>query len=128
MAKQQGRYVSRLIRARVRGRPDAEPFCYRHYGSLATIGRKAAVADFGRIRLRGCPAWVIWSLVHAFFLVGFRNRFSVLINWAWAYLTYDPRSRLITGTPLPPAPTLPTSPAEPELAATALPELTVAQP
>ena len=98
VAKQQGRYVGRLIDARARGRPTPEPFRYRHYGSLATIGRKAAVADLGRVRMSGSPAWVLWSLAHIFFLVGFGNRFAVLSNWAWAYLRYDPRAKLIIGT------------------------------
>ncbi len=122
VAKQQGRYVARVICSRVRHRPEPRAFSYRHYGSLATIGRKAAVADFGRVRIRGCPAWIVWSLAHVFFLVGFRNRFSVLVNWAWTYLTCEPRARLITGTHPPLTPALPTAPAELQLVATAAPE------
>ncbi len=97
VAKQQGRYVGRLLAARAHGRSEPGQFRYRHYGNLATIGRKAAVADFGRVRLHGCPAWVLWSLAHAYFLDGFGNRLAVLSNWAWAYINYNPRARLITG-------------------------------
>ena len=109
VAKQQGRYVARLLDARARGRPTPAPFRYRHYGSLATIGRKSAVADLGRVRMSGSPAWVLWSLAHIFFLVGWGNRLAVLANWAWAYVRYDPRARLIIGTrPYSPPIALPT--------------------
>jgi NADH:ubiquinone reductase (H+-translocating) len=74
------------------------PFCYRDHGNLATIGRKAAVAEFGRIRLSGLPAWLVWSLAHVYFLIGFRNRLGVALDWAWAYFTFDRGARLITGT------------------------------
>ena len=70
---------------------------YRHLGSLATIGRRAAVADFGFIRLWGAPAWWLWGLVHVSFLVGLRNRAATVLNWFWAYLTYGGGIRLITG-------------------------------
>ena len=73
------------------------PFRYRHLGNLATIGRKAAVADFGRIRLSGRVAWLLWGLVHIYFLIGFRNRFVVALNWTWSYVTFQRGSRLITG-------------------------------
>ncbi|HEU5284132.1 MAG TPA: NAD(P)/FAD-dependent oxidoreductase, partial [Burkholderiales bacterium] len=96
-AKQGGLYVARVIRARIAGRPAPAPFRYRHLGSLATIGRKAAVADFGWIRLSGAPAWWLWGLVHLGFLVGLRNRVSVMLDWAWSYLTYRSGTRLITG-------------------------------
>ncbi len=95
-AKQMGRYAAKVIGNRLAGRSTA-PFVYRNYGNLATIGRKAAVADFGRIRLSGLPAWLAWSFAHIWFLIGFRNRLFVLIDWAWAYLTYDRGVRLITG-------------------------------
>jgi NADH dehydrogenase/putative oxidoreductase len=78
------------------------PFAYRHQGSLATIGRKAAVADFGRIRLHGALAWWLWGLVHVGFLVGARNRAAVLVNWVWNYFTLQLGIRLIT-TPTPSA-------------------------
>jgi len=95
-AKQGGQYVARVIRARVAGRGAPRPFRYRHLGSLATIGRKAAVADFGAVRLSGAPAWWLWGLVHIYFLAGMRNRISVLLDWAWAYFTFRSSTRLIT--------------------------------
>jgi len=97
-AKQQGRHVARLIAERTAGRPGPGPFRYRNYGNLATIGRKRAVADFGRFRLSGMPAWMLWSTAHIYFLVGFRNRLVVGANWLWHYLTFDRGARLITGT------------------------------
>ena len=72
------------------------PFRYRHQGSLATIGRKSAVADFGRFRLTGAPAWWLWGAVHILFLLGLRNRFSVMLGWMWSYFTFDVGVRLIT--------------------------------
>jgi len=96
VAKQQGQYVARLLKARAKGQ-DIGPFRYRDFGSLATIGRKRAVADFGRFRLNGFLAWVLWSVAHIYFLIGFRNRFVVALNWAWSYLTFQRGSRLITG-------------------------------
>ncbi len=98
-AKQGGLYVARSIRRRVQGKSAPPPFRYRHLGSLATIGRKAAVADFGRIRLRGAVAWWLWGLVHVGFLAGVRNRVSVMLDWGWAYLTFRSGTRLITGAP-----------------------------
>ena len=97
VAKQQGLYLARLIRARVAGAPDPGPFRYRDFGNLATIGRKAAVADFGFVRLSGFLAWVLWSVAHVYFLIGFRNRLSVALSWAWAYVTFQRGARLITG-------------------------------
>ena len=104
-AKQMGAYVARVIRARIAGRPDPAPFRYRHLGSLATVGRKSAVADFGWMRLHGAPAWWLWGLVHVGFLVGLRNRVSVMLDWFWSYLTYRSGTRLITsaGGAAPPA-------------------------
>jgi NADH dehydrogenase/putative oxidoreductase len=95
-AQQGGRYVARMIRAKLEAREEPPPFAYRHRGSLATIGRKAAVADFGRIRLWGAPAWWLWGLVHVSFLATMRNRVSVIIAWIWAYLTFRGGIRLIT--------------------------------
>ena len=94
-AKQMGRYVAGLIKGRLGGRP-VGPFRYADFGNLATIGRKAAVADLGRIRLTGFPAWLLWSFAHLWFLVGFRNRVVVFLDWAWAYATFDRGARLIT--------------------------------
>ena len=97
VAKQQGVYVARVIAARVRGRPAPAPFRYRHLGAMATIGRKSAVADFGKFRLSGFVAWLLWGLVHVCYLVGFRNRIAVMLDWLWAYLTFERGARLITG-------------------------------
>jgi len=98
-AKQGGQYVARVLRARLRGNSLPGPFVYRHLGSLATIGRKAAVADFGVVKLSGAPAWWLWGLVHVGFLVGVRNRVSVMLDWFWSYLTLRSGTRLITGGP-----------------------------
>ena len=97
VAKQQGRYVGRIIQVRVRRAARAEPFRYRNYGNLATIGRKAAVIDFSWIHLRGFVAWVVWTVAHIYFLIGFRNRIIVALNWLWAYFTFQRGARLITG-------------------------------
>ena len=96
-AKQAGAYVAALIRSTIGASPKPPPFRYRHLGSLATIGRKAAVVDFGFVRLWGAPAWWLWGLVHVGFLVGLRNRVATMTNWFWAYLTYGGGIRLITG-------------------------------
>ena len=95
-AKQGGAYVAKVIRARVEGRAHPGPFVYHHLGSLATIGRKSAVVDFGFIKLSGAPAWWLWGAVHIGFLIGLRNRVSVMFDWFWAYLTYRTGTRLIT--------------------------------
>jgi hypothetical protein len=79
------------------GRPPPKPFSYTHLGSLATIGRKAAVADFGWFKAWGAPAWWLWGALHLGFLVGVRNRASVMFDWFWAYLTDRGGTRLITG-------------------------------
>jgi NADH dehydrogenase len=97
VAKQQGRYVGELLARRVRGEPGPPPFRYRDAGALATIGRHAAIADLGWIQLTGWFAWVLWGIVHIFFLIGFRNRLAVFLNWVWAWLTYGRGARLITG-------------------------------
>jgi NADH dehydrogenase/putative oxidoreductase len=96
-AKQGGKYVADVIRSRVEGRRSPAPFAYRHQGSLATIGRKAAVADFGWVHLSGAAVWWLWGLIHIFFLVGGRNRASVVMEWFWSYLTFKRGTRLITG-------------------------------
>ena len=93
-AKQMGRYAAEAILASLAGRP-MRPFRYRHAGSLATIGRMAAVADFGRVRLSGTLAWWIWLTAHVYFLIGFRNRLVVLIDWAEAYWSYRRGARII---------------------------------
>lgn len=96
-AKQAGAFAAAAIKARVAGRDFPGPFRYRHAGDLATIGRKAAVVDFGWLRLRGNPAWWLWGIAHIFFLIGFRNRITVTLDWFWSYLTFQRGSRLITG-------------------------------
>ena len=93
-AKQMGRHVARMLRARLAGTA-ARAFRYRHFGLLATVGRMAAVVDLGWIRLRGLVAWWFWLLAHIYFLIGFRNRLVVLIDWAAAYLTYQRGARII---------------------------------
>ena len=97
-AKQGGAYVASVLRARLRRRKPPPPFRYRHQGSLATIGRKSAVADFGWVKVTGAMAWWLWGAVHVFFLVGVRNRLSVMFGWIWSYFTFDVGVRLITQT------------------------------
>ncbi|HEX8619167.1 MAG TPA: NAD(P)/FAD-dependent oxidoreductase [Thermoanaerobaculia bacterium] len=95
-AIQAGQHTALNLARAVEGQPLRE-FRYRDKGSLATIGRAAAVADFGRVRFGGFMAWMAWLIIHIFFLIGFRNRFLVITQWAWAYLTYQRGARLITG-------------------------------
>ena len=96
VAKQQGEYVANLLIARANGKT-LQPFRYRGCGSLATIGRKRAVAQFGAFKFSGFAAWLLWSLVHIYFLIGFRNRLTVAMNWGWNYMSFERGSRLITG-------------------------------
>ncbi len=96
VAMQQGRYVAKMIRRRVAGEKGRIPFHYRDKGNLATVGRSYAIADLGAIKLSGFIAWVTWLVVHIFYLIGFRNRMLVMIQWAWSYLTYQRGARLIT--------------------------------
>jgi NADH dehydrogenase len=97
VAKQQGAYAARTIIARAAGR-SVPPFQYRDYGMLATIGRSRAVAQVGRIKLSGFAAWLLWCFAHIYFLIGFRNRVLVMVNWAWNFATFQRGARLITGT------------------------------
>jgi NADH dehydrogenase len=94
-AKQEGRYVAALIKARLAGRA-LPPFSYKHAGSLAQIGKRLAVIDFGRIRLRGAIAWWIWGIAHIYFLIGLRHRLSVALSWLWIYVRDQRAARLIT--------------------------------
>jgi NADH dehydrogenase len=94
-AKQQGRYVAELIKARLHGGTPA-PFRYKHAGSLAQIGKRKAVIDFGRFKLRGALAWWIWGIAHIYFLIGLRNRLSVALSWLWVYARDQRVARLIT--------------------------------
>ena len=98
VAKRQGAYVARLIQARIAKAKEPAPFRYRHVSRMATVGRSSAVAQLGFLRLTGCSAWLLWSAAHIFFLIGFRNKFTVTLNWMWAYLTYQSGMRLITGS------------------------------
>ena len=95
-AKQQGRFVGRSLRARLRGAPFAEPFRYRDAGRLAQIGKRSAIADFGWLALRGAPAWWLWGVAHIYFLVGVRSRLAVVLNWLWIHLLNQRAARLIT--------------------------------
>jgi len=95
-AKQMGNHVAAAIRARLDAKPIAA-FRYRDYGNLATIGRMAAVVHFGRLKLSGALAWWFWLVAHIFFLIGFRNRLVVMLNWTWAYWSYQRAARIILG-------------------------------
>jgi NADH dehydrogenase len=94
-AKQQGRYVATSIKARLSGQT-TKPFRYSHSGSLAQIGKRKAVIDFGAIKLRGTIAWWIWGIAHIYFLIGLRNRLSVAISWLWIHARNQRAARLIT--------------------------------
>jgi NADH:ubiquinone reductase (H+-translocating) len=96
VAKQQGRYVANLLIAHAAGKISS-PFRYRDFGAMATIGRKRAVAQIGTFKASGLAAWLLWSLAHIYFLIGFRNRFAVAMNWCWNYVTFQRGTRLITG-------------------------------
>ncbi len=107
VAMQEGRYVANVLADRVAGKAHQHPFRYRSKGNLATVGRSFGIVEMGPLRLSGLLAWMIWLVVHILYLIGFRNRFLVLFQWAWAYLTYQRSARLITGEPptaLPSAP------------------------
>jgi NADH:quinone reductase (non-electrogenic) len=95
-AKQMGHHVAVAIRARLDGKT-ATPFRYRDYGNLATIGRMAAVVHLGKLKLSGALAWWFWLVAHIFFLIGFRNRLVVMLNWTWAYWSYQRAARIILG-------------------------------
>jgi NADH dehydrogenase len=96
VAIQQAAHAAANVRRAIRGEP-LQPFAYYSYGNLATIGRNVAVADLPRLRMKGYPAWLFWLFIHIVKLIGFRNRISVLIQWATSYLTYQRSVRLITG-------------------------------
>jgi NADH dehydrogenase len=96
VAKQQGAFVARVIRNRLRGNT-TPAFSYVDYGAMATIGRKSAIADFRGLHLKGFIGWLVWSAAHVYFLIGFRNRIAVTLDWAWSYLTFERGARLITG-------------------------------
>ena len=94
---QQGRYVASVIRGRIAGKRAFRPFRYFNKGNLATVGRGFGIVDMGGpLRLTGFLAWLMWLVVHIYFLIGFRNRLVVMIQWAWAYLTLHRGARIIT--------------------------------
>ncbi|MGY5805191.1 NAD(P)/FAD-dependent oxidoreductase [Rhizobium sp. LEGMi12c] len=95
-AKQQGAYVAKVIKAKLAGKAAAGPFHYRHQGSLATIGKSAAIIDFGWIKLKGWLAWWVWGLAHIYFLIGVRWRIAVAWSWLWIYISRQHSARLIT--------------------------------
>ncbi len=96
VAKQEGAYVARVVRSRVLGLRAPGRFRYRDYGTLATIGRNKALAEFGPVHLTGFVAWVTWAVAHIFFLIGFRNRVLVSAQWLFAYVTRRRGGRVIT--------------------------------
>jgi NADH dehydrogenase len=101
VAKQEGAHAARNVRRAIRGEP-LLPFRYRDYGNMATIGRGSAVAEIASLKVSGPVAWLIWLFIHIFWLIGFRSRLSVIGEWAWAYVTFQRRARLITGERLRP--------------------------
>jgi len=98
VAKQEGSYVARWLLARLAGAPVPPAFHYRDYGELATVGRNFAVVDFRWVKLKGRIAWFVWCVAHIYFLIGFRNRLAVAMDWIWAYLTFQRGARLITAS------------------------------
>jgi NADH dehydrogenase len=95
-AKQGGKHVAAVIKARLAGDTSLRPFVYHHAGDLATIGKSAAVIDFGWIKLKGWIAWWAWGLAHIYFLIGVKNRLFVALSWLWIYLSGQRSARLIT--------------------------------
>lgn len=104
VAKQQGAYAAETIKRAVTGKPAPAAFDYKDFGILATVGRKSAVADFRGLRLSGFLGWLVWSAAHIYYLIGFRNRLAVTLDWAWSYLTFERGARLITGDVMPAPP------------------------
>ena len=100
-AKQMGRLAAKNILVNLQGK-SLQSFVYQDYGTLATIGRRSAVVDLGFLKLSGFFAWLFWLFIHVYFLIGFRNRLLVLMEWAWSYFTFDRSARIIIGTKIPP--------------------------
>ena len=96
VAKQEGSFVARVIKKYILNDKTQNKFNYKNRGYLATIGRSKAIVDFGWFALKGRIGWIFWSLIHIYFLIGFRNRFMVFVNWVWSYLTFSKGARLIT--------------------------------
>ena len=99
VAIQQGRYVAQALKLRIRGDAKVPPFRYIDKGNLATIGRRSAIAQMGKLHIGGFPAWMVWVVVHIYYLISFRNRLIVLIQWAWAYWAFQRGARLIPPDP-----------------------------
>ena len=99
VAMQEGAHASRNVLRAIAGQP-LEPFRYADYGTMATIGRGSAVGDIRGLKVSGFLAWLFWIFLHIFWLIGFRNRIAVMTEWAWAYVTFQRRIRLITGEKL----------------------------
>lgn len=97
VAKQQGKFVGKLLINRIAGRSEPAEFVYKNWGTMAVIGRSHAVADFGRVRIKGFTGWLAWSLVHLMLLIDFRSRASVYLHWSWAWFTRSRAARLLTG-------------------------------
>ena len=96
VAKQEGNFVAEVIKKNIHNSKLPKKFYYKNRGYLATIGRADAIVDFGWFTLKGKIGWVFWSIIHIYFLIGFRNRLMVFINWLWSYLTFSKGARLIT--------------------------------
>ncbi len=97
VAKQSGAYVAKVLQARMGKAQPPPPFRYRDWGNLATVGRRAAIIDFGWLRLHGGLAWWVWGIAHIYFLIGMRNRLMVALHWLWSYVAFESGARLITG-------------------------------
>lgn len=104
VAKQQGAHAAKAIAAALKHKPFDQHFRYVDFGNLATVGRKAAIADFRGFHLKGFVGWLLWSAAHVYFLIGFRNRIAVTLDWLWSYLTFERGARLITGDVMEAAP------------------------
>ena len=98
VAKQEGAYVARVIRRQLEGRAPPAAFRYRDPGSLAIIGRSAAAVDFGFVQITGFVGWLVWAFAHILFLIGFRSRIAVFLEWSWQWVTYARGARLIVGS------------------------------
>ena len=96
VAKQEGNFVAEVIKKNIHNGKPPKKFYYKNRGYLATIGRADAIVDFGWFTLKGRIGWIFWSIIHIYFLIGFRNRLMVFINWLWSYLTFSKGARLIT--------------------------------
>lgn len=99
VAIQQGKYVGKLLSDKINQRPLSGPFVYHNKGNLAAIGRSFAIGEIGKIKISGFIGWILWSFLHIFYLIGFKNRLLVAVQWIWAYVTFQRGTRIITGAP-----------------------------